>query len=212
MPESLKMVLVLALISGAAGLGLAAMNEKTRPLIAENDRQFTLRSINSVIPQADTPDACETYAPGFDNSPDQDAVCIDGMTVYRGRRGDEITGIAVKAIGDQAYSGTITVLVGLRMADGLLTGLKVLKHAETPGLGAAMTKCSFQQQMVGKGPGDINWTVAKDGGDVDQLSGATITSRSMLNAISRAQSLWKDKRDEILSAPAMKEGASCDGN
>ncbi|MBN2343430.1 MAG: RnfABCDGE type electron transport complex subunit G [Deltaproteobacteria bacterium] len=211
MPESVKMILVLTLISGAAGLGLSAMNDLTKPLAEENDRLFTLSSINTVMPEAQTPDACESYEPAFDNSPDQDAVCVGNTIVYRGRKGDEITGIAVKAIGDEAYSGTITVLVGLRMNDGVLTGLKVLKHAETPGLGSLMTKCEFQQQMVGKGVTDINWTVVKDGGDISQLSGATISSRSMLSAIHKAQAIWKDHKDEIQNDEALAQGEVCDG-
>lgn len=211
MPESVKMILVLTLISGAAGLGLSAMNDYTQPLAEENNRNFTLSSINSVIPGAETPDACEKYAPAFDNAPDEDAICINGSTVYRGRKGDEIAGIAVEAIGEEAYSGTITVLVGIRMSDGQLSGLKVLKHAETPGLGSVMTKCEFQQQMVGKAPADINWTVVKDGGDVNQISGATITSRSLLNAIHKAQEIWKNSREEILNAEPLAKGEVCDG-
>lgn len=211
MPESLKMILVLTLISGAAGLGLSSMNDLTKPLAEENDRQFTLSSINTVMPDAETPDACKKYEPAFDNSPDADAICVDRTTIYRGRQGDKITGIAVKAIGDQAYSGTITVLVGIRMSDGLLTGLKVLKHAETPGLGSVMTKCDFQQQMVGRAPTDIIWKVAKDDGDINQLSGATITSRSMLNAIHKAQSIWKNNQEDILNKKPLAQGEVCDG-
>lgn len=211
MPESVKMILVLTLISGAAGLGLSAMNDYTQPLAAENDRQFTLSSINTVLPNSESPDACGKYEPGFDNEPDQDAVCINNTIVYRGRKEGQVTSIAVKAIGDGAYSGTITVLVGLRISDGLLTGLKVLKHAETPGLGSVMTKCEFQQQMVGKGPTDINWTVVKDGGGINQLSGATITTRSMLDAIHKAQAIWKEHKDKIIQGKPLAHGEACDG-
>ncbi|MBN2719192.1 MAG: RnfABCDGE type electron transport complex subunit G [Deltaproteobacteria bacterium] len=211
MPESLKMILVLTLISGAAGLGLSAMNDYTKPLAADNNRKFTLSSINGVIPNAATPDACQKYAPAFDNAPDKDAICVGASTVYRGRKGNEVVGIAVEAIGEEAYSGTITVLVGIRMNDGQLSGLKVLKHAETPGLGSIMTKCEFQQQMVGKGPGDINWTVVKDGGDVNQISGATISSRSLLRAIHKAQDIWKNNREDILNKAPIAEGEVCDG-
>jgi Na+-translocating ferredoxin:NAD+ oxidoreductase subunit G len=212
MPESLKMILVLTLISGAAGLGLSAMNDYTKPLAAENQRAFTLTSINRVIPESDKPDPCETYEPAFDNAPDKDVVCINSMTVYRGRKGNEVVGIAVVAIGEEAYSGTITVLVGLRMSDGQLTGIQVLQHAETPGLGSVMTKCEFQQQMVGNTPDAIKWTVAKDGGDVNQISGATISSRSLLNAIYKAQDIWKNNREDILNQEPLAEGEVCNGN
>jgi len=205
------MIVVMVVVTGLAGLGLAAVNDRTSDLIAQNARQTTLKSINTVLPETGKPDACKTFPSGFDNAPDQDTVCIDGMTVFRGRRGSEVTGIAVQAIGEKAYAGTMTVLVGLRMSDGMLTGIKVLKHAETPGLGTGMTKCEFQRQMVGFTPDGQNWTVAKDGGDIDQLSGATITSRSLLNAVTKAQTIWKSERDRLLSAPAMKEGEVCHG-
>ncbi len=212
MAESVKMILVMAVFSGLAGLGLAAMDRQTAPLVAKNNRLFTLKSINVVMPETDKPDPCKKFEPGFDNEPDKDIVCINGTTVYRGRNNGKITGIAVKSIGDNAFSGTITVLVGLRMSDGMLTGLKVLLHAETPGLGTNMTKCTFQQQMVGHTPSDIKWSVAKDGGDIDQLSGATITSRSMLSAITKAQKIWSEHKDEIINAEALKQGGTCDGN
>ena len=211
MPESVKMILVLTLISGAAGLGLSAMNDYTKPLAEDNNRKFTLASINSVIPEAETPDPCQKYEPAFDNAPDADAICVGPSTVYRGRKGKEVVGIAVEAIGEEAYSGTIKVLVGIRMSDGQLSGIQVLKHAETPGLGSVMTKCEFQQQMVGHTPTDINWTVVKDGGDINQISGATITSRSLLNAIHKAQEIWKNNREEILNTEPLATGEVCDG-
>lgn len=210
MPETLKMILVLTLISGAAGAGLAAMNSATEPLIAENERQFTLRSIRSVIPETDDPDPCEKHEPAFDNAPDEDAVCIDGTKVYRGRADGEVVGIAVESVGEEAYSGTILTLVGLDL-DGTVTGIEVLRHAETPGLGALITECDWRRQLVGVGPDDITWKVAKDGGDVDQISGATISSRSMIDAILKAQALLAERQDEILQAEPMGAEEVCDG-
>jgi len=209
MPETAKMLLVLTLICGAAGLGLAAVDRSTADLIAENERQFTLRSIRRAIPDSDSPDPCARSEPAFDNAPDEDRVCIGGHTVYRGRRGDEIVGVAIVSVGERAYSGTIRVLVGLSM-DGIVTGVEVLRHAETPGLGAIIEDCEWRRQLVGKGAGDMVWKVAKDGGDVDQISGATISSRSMLDAILKAQRLREEHRDEIVEADPAGEGEVCD--
>ena len=212
MPESLKMILVLTLIAGAAGLGLSAVNDSTLPLIAENERLFTLRSINKVLPDGENPDPCEKRDPLFDNEPDKDAVCVEGFKVYRGRRGGEVVAIAVESVGDKAYDGTILALIGLRVSDGMLLGIEVLKHRETPGLGALFTECEFQRQMVGNRPGDIAWSVTKDGGDVDQLSGATISSRCMLNSIGKAQRLLAEHRDLILEAEPLEDSSEgCHG-
>jgi len=211
MPETVKMLIVLTLISGFASLGLAAFDETTRPAIAENERQFTLRSIKKVIPDTDTPDPCNPAEPNFDNNPDQDALCLDGTIIYRGRKGEEITGLAVVSTGAEAYSGTILTLVGLSL-EGRLTGIEVLRHAETPGLGAKIEDCGWRSQMVGKGPGDIDWKVSKDGGNVDQISGATISSRSMIDAILKARKLLEENREAILSGEPMGEGEVCDAN
>ncbi len=208
MPESLKMILILTAISGVAALGLSGMNSVTEPLIAENERLFTLRSINRVIPETDAPDPCEDCRPAFDNEPDQDAVCVQGFKVYRGRSDGEVVGVAVEAVGEKAYSGTIMVLVGLSL-DGTVTGVEVLRHAETPGLGAKITDCEWRRQLVGEGPGDIAWKVTKDGGDVDQISGATISSRSMIDAITKAQELVLEHEDEILSAEPIDPKEGC---
>jgi electron transport complex protein RnfG len=210
MPESVKMILVLTLISGAAGLALSSANEATSPLIAENERLFTLRSIGAVLPATDRPDPCAKFGTAFDNSPEGDAVCVAGFKVYRGRKGGEVVGLAVESVGHEAYSGTILTLVGLAL-DGTVTGIEVLRHAETPGLGALITECEWRRQLVGKGPAGMSWKVAKDGGDVDQLSGATISSRSMIDSILGAQKLLAGHKDEILAAQPLGPGEVCDG-
>ena len=210
MPETVKMILVLTLISGLASLGLSAFNAHTMPFIQENERQYTLRSIKKAIPGTDKPNPCAETAPGFDNRPDQDAVCVQGTTVYRGRHNGELKGVAVVAQGDKAYSGTITCLIGLSL-DGKVTGVEVLKHAETPGLGAKIEACSWRRQLVGKGPADMVWKVVKDGGDVDQISGATISSRSMIDAVEKAQAVLATHRERIVHGRAMKDGEVCHG-
>ena len=211
MPESLKMLIVLTFIAGAAGLGLAAMHDVTREPIIENERNFTLRSIRKVLPDAEKPDPCVKHNAVFDNEPMNDAICVDGHKIYRARKNNELVGLAVESVGDKAYDGTILTLVGIRMSDGVLTGVEVLRHRETPGLGALFTRCEYQQQIVGNGPDDIKWSVKKDGGDIDQLSGATISSRCMLNAIAKAQRLWKERGDEIAGADPLEDSREvCD--
>lgn len=210
MPETVKMLIVLTVISAAAGFGLAAFSDYTKPAIAENERQYTLSSIKKVIPDAEDPDPCKPAEPEFTNAPDEDAVCIDGTMIYRGRKDGEIVGLAFRTVGDEAYSGTITTLVGLEM-DGEVKGVEILKHAETPGLGAIIEDCKWRSQLVGNDPSSMVWKVAKDGGPVDQISGATISSRSVIDGIVDAIELLKNKKQQILSAEPMKDGEVCDG-
>ena len=121
-----------------------------------------------------------------------------------GRIGGELKGLAVVAEGDKAYSGTITCLIGLSL-DGTVTGVEVLKHAETPGLGAKIEECSWRRQLVGKGPEDMVWKVVKDGAsadhEIDALPGATISSESVVNTVNRTVSELR----EALAASAREE-------
>lgn len=210
MPETIKMLLVLTLISAAAGLGLAAFSAHTAPAIENNLREYTLASIKKVIPDSEKPNPCEKTKPRFDNSPDQDAVCIDKTLIYRARVGEEPTGFAFVTKGDNAYTKPITCLVGLSL-DGMVTGIEVLEHAETPGLGAKIETCKWRSQLIGKDPAKMVWKVAKDGGPVDEISGATISSRAMINAIEKALKLYGEKKNEIISSEPMKQGEVCDG-
>ncbi|MCP4198648.1 MAG: RnfABCDGE type electron transport complex subunit G [Proteobacteria bacterium] len=211
MPETAKMIIVLTVISGLASLGLAAFNAYTMPSIRENERQYTLRSIKKVIPKTNKPNPCKKSQSKFDNNPDQDAVCVKGTTVYRGRAGDKLVGLAIITEGDKAYSGTITCLVGISL-DGVVTGVEVLKHAETPGLGAKIEECTWRRQLIGKRAEDMVWKVAKDGGKVDQISGATISSRSMIDAVKKARKLLDENREEIVNGKPMKQGEVCDAS
>ena len=92
----------------------------------------------------------------------------------------------------------------------MVTGIEVLKHAETPGLGAKIEECAWRAQLVGHGPDAIAWKVAKDGGAIDQISGATISSRSMINAVTKAQDLLAQHRELLLQAPPLAAGEVCD--
>lgn len=89
---------------------------------------------------------------------------------------------------ENGFGGLLTVLVGFD-DDGSIKGYKVLKHAETPGLGAKAGDW-FQKDgkgnIIGMNPGKNNFTVSKDGGDVDAITASTITSRAFLKAIQNA--------------------------
>jgi electron transport complex protein RnfG len=191
---------ILTLICAVAALALAAVHASTAPVIVEQERQFTLRSIKQAI---------ATY----DNEPDQDVALIDEggspVCVYRGRQGDEIVGVAFERLQGGGYSGDIKVLVGIS-PDGLVAcgdnggwlGVQILQHAETPGLGARMTEEGWRRQFCGHSldDGDTFWRVRKEGGQVDQLTGATITSRVVSEALQAGLQFFQEHREAIMSA------------
>ena len=84
--------------------------------------------------------------------------------------------------GAKGYGGTVSVMVGLD-CDGVITGIEILSHSETPGLGANSTKPEFKERFVGKS-GEL--TVNKnsnDGQNIQAITAATITSKAVTNAV-----------------------------
>ena len=113
-------------------------------------------------------------------------------------------GAAVKA-SEGGFGGKIDMMVGF-LADGTIKGTDVLSHSETPGLGANMTG-KFKDQFVDKNPNDFKLIVKKDGGDVDAITAATITSRAFSKAVDKAyQAFMANKAQFMNNAPA-KEAA-----
>ena len=102
----------------------------------------------------------------------------------------------VSAVG---YGGTIDLMVGLN-PEGSITGVQVLRHTETPGLGAKITEEKFLEQFIAKNLPDTNWALKKEGGDIDQISGATISPQAVVKALNGGLTLFTDNKDKILGA------------
>jgi len=104
------------------------------------------------------------------------------------------------------FSGAIRLLIGIDI-DGFVTGVRVLEHRETPGLGDKIESTrtnwilQFDGHSLGK-PDVAHWAIHSDGGQFDQLTGASITPRAVINAIRDTLLYFDANRDEIFSAPA----------
>ena len=94
-------------------------------------------------------------------------------------------GAAVETFTNKGFSGNISLMVGI-LADGTVKNISVLQHAETPGLGSKMEEETFKGQFCDKNPASFNFSVKKDGGDVDAITAATISSRAFCDAVNRA--------------------------
>jgi Na+-translocating ferredoxin:NAD+ oxidoreductase subunit G len=183
-----------ALITSAL-LALAAA--ATGPAIQAAEARDLMASLAQVLPG------------GFDNDLLGDTVTVPGpdgeVTVYRARHGAELEGVIFKVKG-QGYAGPIVALLGLT-PDGRVLGVRVLKHAETPGLGDKIepTKGDWIHRFAGKAlgtPPAERWAVKKDGGDFDQFSGATITPRALVRAIKGGLELFARERERMLGGSA----------
>lgn len=198
MKDIFRLALVLTLITSGAGLVLSLAEQVTREPIAEQRRQETLRALREVLP-------------AFDNQPDQDVVTLEvgrdrrgaplERTFYRGRLEGEISGVAFVVVAPDGYSGNIHIMVGVA-PEAKVSGIAILHHAETPGLGDKIEDDWFRKQFVGKTRDNVRWSVKKDGGDFDQLTGATISARAVVGAVLDGLEFFRAERETILaSAP-----------
>jgi electron transport complex protein RnfG len=199
-----------ALLAGFAilGAGLVALTERnTRERIAANERAFTLRSLNEIVP-ADQ----RTNDMFSDTIQVSDAELLgtgDPVTVYRARRDGEPVAAILRVVAPNGYSGPIRLLVGVRH-DGEVAGVRVVNHRETPGLGDAIESdrsdwiLGFAGRSLGNPP-EASWTVKRDGGAFDQFTGATITPRAVTRAVRDALIYFRAHREELFAATG--EGA-----
>ena len=102
-------------------------------------------------------------------------------------------GAAVETFTNKGFSGNISLMVGI-LADGTVKNISVLQHAETPGLGSKMEEESFKNQFNDKNADSFNFSVKKDGGDVDAITAATISSRAFCDAVNRALSTFENNK------------------
>lgn len=179
------MFLSLTIICVAAGAILAGVNMYTTGPIAATKAAALETAIKEVTP-------------AFDNKPTEDAymaVTADGdsLKIYPATKDGKLVGAAVESSTKNGFSGEIKVIVGFD-AEGKLFNYSILQHAETPGLGSKMQEWfsmdKNKQSVLGRQLADGELKVAKDGGDVDAITAATITSRAFLNAVNRAYSAF----------------------
>lgn len=160
---------------------------------------FTYSKMEPVIAQAQAEkraEALRQVLTSFDNDPVEESVTPEEyprLTFYPATNDGSPIGTAVDTYTEQGYSGTFRIMVGFD-PDLVITGIAVLNHRETPGLGANMTKDRFQSQFEGFDPSEQELAVSKDGGDVDAITAATITSRAVCDAIERAYNAIQEVR------------------
>ncbi len=114
--------------------------------------------------------------------------------------------IAMETVAPDGYSGNIRLIIGIS-AEGEVLGVRTLSHAETPGLGdkIEMRKSDWVLGFNGMfllSEDDTRWNVKKDGGEIDQFTGATITPRAYVKAIKRALVYFNANKDRLLARPA----------
>lgn len=188
MKELFKMVLVLTLICLLGGVLLAVVNDVTREPILQAAQKEKATAIMKVLPPCD-------------NDPLEDAVTVDGaqgaQTFYVARRAGAFAGAAFVVTSSEGYGGDIDVMVGVA-ADDTVQAIEILAHKETPGLGARIKEPGFLARFAGQSVPGTHWAVMKDGGDIDQITAATISSRAVTKAVKAGLDVYTSHKDDLL--------------
>ena len=202
MESTLKnMVAVLFGITLVASAGVGVVNMITAEPIALSKQAATTAALTEVLPS-------------FDETTSEELTIHEmPITVYTATKGGVVAGYAVQTMTKQGFSGTVRLMVGFD-TDGRVVNINVLEQTETPGLGTKM--CDEGNPLLGSVKGqrleekklvDGKLAVRKDGGDVDALTAATISSRAYVDAVNRA---WMAYKSVATGTPAtdVASGAS----
>lgn len=179
----IKNTLILFAITAVAGLFLSLVHSLTAEAITRQKILQKEKALAVVLPDVDF---LEVENKSKENYPNV-------LSVFEAKTKDgEQAGYAFLVNG-KGYGGVISVMVGVNK-EGQLTGMDILNHSETPGLGAEADQEPFKSQIVGKKATE-KLLVAKgssDGQKVDAISGATITSEAVVTAINEAVMYYND--------------------
>lgn len=208
----LNMVLVLFIVTAVASTVLGFVYQLTKEPIETAKLTKKLTAIKEVVPAFDNDPNKEMYLIELEGG--------EPVEVYPAKKDGELVGVAIKSYTNMGFSGLIRIMVGFE-PDGTIYNYQVLEHKETPGLGTKMddwfkpapavegaqkTQASFvdwlfgikpgagggNKSIIGKDPSKANLTVSKDGGEIDAITAATISSRAFLDAVNRAYNAYMD--------------------
>ena len=186
---------------------LALVNKVTAEPIAASAMKAKVEAIRAVTP-------------AFDNNPYAERERLlpegetDSLTVYPARKGGSLVGYAVESYTRAGFNGLISVMVGFD-AEGTLVDFSVLEHSESPGLGSLIPEWYHQKSETGglremRGLSmseEAPLSVRKDGGRVDAITAATISSRAFLDAVNRAWRVYRQLQAQD-AAPSAEPSSS----
>ena len=206
---SLRTAAIMLAFTVAFTAMMAFTYDRTRPAIEASAQEAQMRLIDEVLP------------PGsYDNALLEDVVRIgptpalgldDGGRIWRARLGNQPVALIVETATTDGYAGRIAMVVAIN-TNGLLSGVRVTAHKETPGLGDYIDpKKDRRKDMPWIGQfsiaswKDVNtaeWALRKDGGSFGYRTGATISARAVVGAVGRATAWASARQDDLFSAPA----------
>lgn len=199
--------LVLAVIAAICTGLVAITHDATREQIRANQQAFLERSLEPALAGLE-----------FDNHLLQSALTItagddlpgkQAITVYRASLGGAPVAALFVVTARDGYSGAIQLLIGIT-ATGEITAVRVLEHKETPGLGDGIevSRSNWIQQFARRSLGNPElpgWAIRRDGGDFQQLTGASVTPRAVIKALRETLVYFESHQQTLFAAPAQSE-------
>jgi len=200
----LRSGITLAVIAAICTALVALTYQMTRERIAENEQAWLEQSLQPALAglffDSGVSESRVTIPAPHDLPGSPDAV------IYRVYSGDTPVAALFVVSARDGYAGAIRLLVGVDI-DGAVTGVQVLEHRETPGLGDRVesTKSDWVEQFDGHSLGNpqaSGWKIKRDGGEFDQLTGASVTPRAIIKAIKETLIYFDANRVAVFAAAA----------
>ena len=186
---------------------VAITDKLTANKITENQAAMLLKALNEVAPEGTYDNELITSKVVLNSDT---TGFIDETPVFLATKAGQPATAIFEVTTNKGYSGAITLLVGISALDKQITGVRVVKHKETPGLGDKMEikktppnktpwVLAFNDKSLSK-PELKSWDVKKDGGYFDQFTGATITPRAIVNIVKSTLLYAQDNMDALFDS------------
>jgi len=193
---------ILALFAIACTLAVSLVSELTKDRIKIQEQQQLLRTLHSIIEPS-----------RYDNDIANDCIMMSApelgsnkiKTAYIARKAGQVIAVAITSTAPQGYNGNIDFIMAINN-DGSVSGVRVLKHQETPGLGdkIEIRKSDWITSFTGKrilSDNDRRWAVTKDNGMFDQFTGATITPRAVVQGVKSTLNYFNEHKGSLIPRP-----------
>ena len=183
-----NMTITLFVITIVAGVSLGFINDVTKGPKAQAKLERKINALKNVLPE-------------FDNNPVEEVKLVksdlakDSIEIFPAFFEGIQAGTAVVGSSEKGFSGLIKIMVGFN-PDGTINNIAVLEQKETPGLGTKIKDEKFIQQFRGKSPSTNKLMVKKDQGEIDALTGATITTRAFCEATVMAHDIFVENQNQ----------------
>lgn len=206
-PSALSSGIVLAVVAAVCTALVAVTHRVTAPRIAENEKAWLEQSLRPAL--------ADIF---YDNELSESTLVLppphglpgnEPATIYRLFSEERPVAAVFIVSARDGYSGPIRLLVAVEYS-GRLTGVQVLEHNETPGIGDLIepSRSDWLKQFEGASleePPRGRWAIRRDGGAFDQFTGASITPRAVVRAVKETLLYYEANRDSVFEAPAQAE-------